>query len=50
MIEKLVAEMPLRTLITMSRGQLKAGLVHRIIHAMNGHWWKAVFGGEVRSE
>ena len=50
LVEAIVSEMPLRTILSMSQGKMKPGLVYRLIHAMNNNWFKVIFGGPVRSE
>lgn len=50
LVEAIVSEMPLRTILTMSQGKMKPGVIHRLIHAMNNSWLKVIFGGPVRSE
>ena len=50
MLEAVVAEMPVRNLIMMSRGKVGEGVVQRLLHAMNGNWWQVLRGGAVRSE
>lgn len=50
MLNALVNEMPIRSLVMMSQGRVKEGAVHRLVHAMNHNWWRALVGGPVRSE
>ncbi len=48
-IEAIVAEMPLRTMVLMSQGKLSPKLMARLIHVMNGDWLKALLGLPVSS-
>lgn len=40
MMDAVIAEMPLRNLVTMSQGKLSPALMRAMIHMMNGHWGK----------
>lgn len=48
-IEAIVAEMPLRTMVLMSQGKLSPKLMARLIHVMNGDWLKALLGLPISS-
>jgi len=48
-IEAIVAEMPLRTMVLMSQGKLSPKLMARLIHIMNGDWLKALLGLPISS-
>ena len=50
MLLAVVNEMPIRAMVAMSQGKLKAGLVERLVHVMNNNWWRVLVGGPVRSE
>lgn len=40
MLDAVVAQMPLRNLVTQSQGKLSPALMRSIVHIMNGDWWK----------
>ena len=48
-IEAIVAEMPLRTMVLMSQGKLSPKLMARLIHVMTGDWLKALLGLPISS-
>lgn len=50
MIEAIISEMPLRSLVATSQGKLSVSLMRRLIHWMNGDWRKFVMGSAVNSE
>jgi len=47
MMASIIAEMPLRNLVTMSQGRLKPGLMRAMIHIMNGDWGRLLRNEEL---
>ena len=50
LVKALVANMPLRAFVAMSKGKLSSNLLNRIIHAMNNDWHKVISGEDARSD
>ena len=50
MVQAIISEMPLRSMVSMSQGKFSFSLLRRLIHCMNHDWRKLIVGSAVKSE